>query len=149
MRILFDTNVVLDVLLKRLPYAPTAVQLFAAVERRLFTGFVAATTITTLFCLAEKAVGAAAARHEIRRLLTLFTVAPVDRVVLDGALQRAFSDYEDAVIHEAACQVGAEGIVTRNGADFLLATVRIYTPDELLAILQVLTPRFEPLSDPL
>ncbi|MBM3263041.1 MAG: PIN domain-containing protein [candidate division Zixibacteria bacterium] len=140
MNILFDTHVVLDVLLKRLPHAPTAARLFAAVEHRFLTGFVAATTMTTIFYLAEKVAGASQARQDIRRLLTLFTVAPVNRPVLDDALQGQFADYDDAVLHEAARHIGAEGIVTRNGGDFTAATLRIYTPDELLAIIRLLTP---------
>lgn len=134
MRILFDTNVVLDVLLKREPYVVAAVRLFAAVEQGLITGLLSATTITTMFYLAAKKVGEAQARLEIRRLLTLFTVAPVNRLVLEDALRGAFTDYEDAVLHEAARQSHAEGIVTRNTDDFRSATLRIYTPDELLAI---------------
>ncbi len=133
MRILFDTNIVLDVLLKREPFAATAVRLFAAVEKGAITGLIAATTITTIFYLAEKKVGAAQARQEIGRLLTLFMVAPVDRMVLEQALQGSFADYEDAVLHAAAQQSGAVGIATRNASDFRGATLPIFSPPELLA----------------
>ncbi len=135
MKILFDTNVVLDVLLKREPHAATAVRLVAAVEQGIITGYLSATTITTIFYLATKTVGAAQARQDIRRLLTLFMVAPVNRSVLEDALRSTFTDFEDAVLHEAARQSGAEGIVTRNADDFRGAALRIYAPDELHAII--------------
>lgn len=134
MRILFDTNVVLDVLLKREAHAATAVRLFAAVEEGIITGLLGATTITTIFYLATKKVGATQARQEIQRLLTIFTVASVNHLVLGDALRSKFDDYEDAVLYEAARQNNAHGIVTRAIDDFRSAVLRIYTPDELLAI---------------
>jgi predicted nucleic acid-binding protein len=49
MRILFDTNAVLDVLLDRKPFSTTAVQLLARVEHGQLAGCLGATTVTTLF----------------------------------------------------------------------------------------------------
>ena len=54
MKILFDTNVVLDVLLNRAPYSEVAVELFAAVEKRKIQGYLCAATITTVDYLATK-----------------------------------------------------------------------------------------------
>jgi len=136
MTVLFDTNVLLDVLLKRDPHAPPTVQLFAAVEHGILRGLIAASTVPTVYYLAHKVVGARQARTHLRQLLKLFDVAPVNRAVLEDALQARFSDYEDAVIHEAARHAGAEGIVTRNGQDFRQATLRVYAPDELVRIVQ-------------
>ena len=136
MIILFDTNVLLDVLLRREPHATAAVQLFAAVERGTLAGLIAASAVPTLYYLAAKAVGARQARTELRNLLKLFDVAPVTRVVLEDALSLPFPDYEDAILHETARHVGATGIVTRNQKDFKRAKLRVYTPDELVQIMQ-------------
>ena len=137
MIVLFDTNVVLDVLLKRDPHAPAAARLFAAVERGGLGGMIAASTVPTIYYLAGKAVGARQAQAEVQRLLKLFEVAPVNRVVLEDALRLRFPDYEDAVVHEAARHASADGVVTRNTADFKRATLRTYAPDELARILQI------------
>ena len=64
MRVLFDTNVVLDLLLARQPHVETAAALVARVERGELTGCLCATTVTTIFYLASKAVGAEAARAQ-------------------------------------------------------------------------------------
>ena len=82
MIVLFDTNVVLDVLLRREPHAAPAVRLFAAVERGALAGLIAAAAVPTLCYLSTKVVGAQHARTEIRNLLRLFDVAPVTRAVL-------------------------------------------------------------------
>ena len=136
MSIVFDTNVILDVLLKRQPFAAVAVRLVAAVERGELIGLVAATTVTTIYYLTAKALGEPRARREMGQLLTLFDVAPVNRRVLDLALQSDFEDFEDGVIHAAATQAGARGIVTRNEVDFVSATLPIYAPADLLRMLR-------------
>ncbi len=51
MRVIFDTNIVLDLLLDRAPFADTATYLFSKVERAEITGFLCATTITTIHYL--------------------------------------------------------------------------------------------------
>ncbi len=123
MRILFDTNVVLDVLLNRKPHAATASRLFVYVERNAIEGLLGATTVTTIHYLATKAVGKTQARKHLRTLLALFEVAPVNGVVILDALSLNFTDYEDAVLYEAAHHAGAGGIVTRNVSDFSRSTL--------------------------
>lgn len=138
MKVLFDTNVILNVLLKREPHAPTAVRLFATVEYGMLTGLIPASVVPTLYYLAHKIVGNRQARVHLRNILKLFEVAPVNRAVLEDAFQMHVPDYGDAVIHEAARHAGADGIVTRNGQDFKYATLRVYAPDELVRILRTL-----------
>ncbi len=58
------------------------------------------------------------------------------RAVLEFALEAGIEDYEDAVLHQAACMAGCEAIVTRNGRDFKNAKISIYTPEELVSTLQ-------------
>lgn len=135
MKILFDTNIVLDVLMDRLPYSDVAVELFSKVEGGTIIGYLCGTTITTVYYLASKTVGSPRAREEIIKLLTLFEIAPVNRHVLESALVADFSDFEDAVIHEAACHVGVDAIVTRNRKDFRKARIVVYTSEEIARIL--------------
>ncbi|MEM1043789.1 MAG: PIN domain-containing protein [Bacteroidota bacterium] len=133
---LLDTNVVLDVLLKRQPHAADAAWLFGQVERGHLDGLLGATTLTTIHYVARKTLGDAETRGHVGTLLRLFEVAPVTRAVLEDALALPFGDFEDAVLHEAARHAGAEGVVTRNVADFTRASLSVYTPSELRAALQ-------------
>lgn len=68
-------------------------------------------------------------------MLDLLDVAGVNRAVLLRALRTEFSDYEDAVSHEAALAADADVIVTRNLRDFSSAGLPVLSPDELLAAL--------------
>ena len=133
MKILFDTNVVLDVLLDRAPHVDPASKLFSLVDAERIDGAVCATTITTIYYIAAKSFSAAKAKKEIRKLLALFEVAPIDKHVLDAALQLTFRDYENAVLYEATQAVGADAIVTRDQAGFPRAKLPILAPAELLA----------------
>ena len=137
MRVLFDTNVILDVLLRREPHAKTATAIMARVERGELEGLLCASTLTTVHYLAAKSLGSAAARQAVADLLRVFDVANVTRTVLETAVDLSFRDYEDAVLHEAARQAGADAIVTRNERDFRAGTLRVYGPAELEAALRV------------
>lgn len=132
----FDTNVVLDVLLDREPFATIGAQLFSHVERGACAGYLCATTVTTVHYLAKKTLGTEEAHQKIRNLISLFEVAPVNRAVLESALASRLADFEDAVLHEAALHVGADGIVTRDPAGFKGARIAVYTPEEFWKVLQ-------------
>jgi predicted nucleic acid-binding protein len=135
LKILLDTNIVLDVLMDRMPFSDYAVELFSMVEGGTIIGYLCGTTITTVYFLASKTVGAPRAKEEIKKLLSLFEVAPVNRHVLESALVACFNDFEDAVIHEAARHVGAEAIVTRNQKDFNKSRISVYSSEEMVKIL--------------
>jgi predicted nucleic acid-binding protein len=77
--VLFDLNVVLDVLLDREPFATQAAILLSKVESGQLTGFLSAGSVTTLYYLIRKAAGGRAAIRDIRRLLRLFEIAPINR----------------------------------------------------------------------
>ena len=137
MKILFDTNVILDLLLDREPFSTPAARLFSLVDTGDLTGFICATTVTTVHFLARRTVGDRRAREEIGKLMDLFEVAAVNRVVLEGAMASKFTDFEDAVLHQSALNVDADGIVTRNAGDFKRATIPVYAPEELDRLVQV------------
>ena len=134
MNVLFDTNVILDVLLAREPHVDAASKLFALVDNGHITGSICATTATIVYSIAAKSFGSRRARDQVHGLLGLFEVAPVGRDVLDSALDIDFSDYEDAVLHEAARAVGATVIVTRDRDDFVDSAIPALDPVELLAV---------------
>jgi predicted nucleic acid-binding protein len=135
MRVLVDTNVVLDVLLDRRPFAEAATQVFALVEESRIEGFLCATTVTTVDYLLGQALPPKEARAALQRLLGLFEIAPVNRPVLEQALRSDISDFEDAVIEQAARLISADAIATRNLTDFVMSSVTAFDPPELLSVI--------------
>ena len=135
MRVMVDTNVVLDVLLARQPFVRASAEVFGLVERAQLKGVLCATTITTVDYLLTQVLPRPAARQALRKLLELFDIAPVTRAVLEEALTSKLTDFEDAVLEQSGRLAGAEVIVTRNQHDFRLSSLKILGPDELLASL--------------
>jgi predicted nucleic acid-binding protein len=137
MIVLFDTNVVLDVLLDRDPFAEASLLLFHRVEQKRVQGYLCATTLTDIYYIARPDVGKVIALKRIRELLDLFEIAVVNRSILTTAAHGDFLDFEDAVLYESAKQVGVDAIVTRNRHDFEKSEIPIYAPDDLNALLDL------------
>lgn len=133
MRVIFDTNVVLDVLLARQPFVHAASELFSMVEHAQIAGLLCATTITTVDYLLMQALPRPDAHQALRKLLELFEIAPVNRAVLEEALNSKVTDFEDAVLDQAGRLAGVEVIITRNQKDFRHSSLRILGPVEFLS----------------
>lgn len=133
MRVIVDTNVVLDVLLARKPFVSAAVQLFGLIERGQVEGMLCATSVTTLDYLLTQSLPRAACRETLRRLLRLFEIAPVTRAVIEEALQSRMTDFEDAVVEQAGRLAGAEAVITRDMRDFRQSAIKTLSPGELLS----------------
>jgi predicted nucleic acid-binding protein len=135
-KVLFDTDVVLDFLLDREPFSSVAAGLFARVESGEIVGLLGATTLNAISWVATQAVGIGKARRHIRSLMRLFDVAAVDRRVLWKAQRAHFADFEDSVLHQAALGAGAHAIVTREPDGFRRSELPVLSPEELTLILE-------------
>ena len=136
MRVIVDTNIVLDVLLSREPFVGAGSEVFALVEKSSVEASLCATTVTTVDYLLTQSLPRDEARRALRALLSLFEVAPVNRAVLDGALGSRIEDFEDAVLEQAGLLVGAEAIITRNTKNFRRSCIKALDPTELLRAIE-------------
>ncbi len=134
-KILFDTNVVLDVLLDRQPHVEASAAAWAAVETGMAEGMLAAHALTTIHYLIRKEMNNVKAMRILAKILKVFGVATVDSAVVQEALQLRFSDFEDAVTAAAARLAGCEFIVTRDPKGFRGSTVRCLTPEAVTPLL--------------
>ncbi len=132
---LFDTNVVLDVLLDRKPYAEASAAAWAAVETGISKGLLAAHAVTTIHYLVRKEVGAAKASRIMSAILRVFDIAAVDGPVIQEALEMSFSDFEDAVTAASARRAGCGYIVTRDPKGFRGSPVRPLTPEAVTPLM--------------
>jgi predicted nucleic acid-binding protein len=104
LKVLFDTNIILDVLLEREPFFEHSSQLFDFVESKKIDGYLCATTLTTIDYLVTKHHNRQLAKQAIQSLLALFSVAGVNKLILINAVDSEFSDFEDAVLYQSACK---------------------------------------------
>ena len=137
MRVIIDTNVVLDVLLARTPFVESASRVFALVEQAKIEASLCATTVTTVNYLLTQSLPRNEGRRALRGLLELFEIAPVNRPVIEEALKSKIEDFEDAVVEQAGRLAGAEAIITRNTKDFRHSVIRALDPAELLLAVEM------------
>lgn len=136
MRILLDTNIVLDVLLNREPFVHDSRRLWAAADQGLFDACIASFTLPTIHYICRKQAGAAAAGQAVDSCLQAFEVCALYRECILAAKQMSGDDFEDNL--QVACAITdfLHGIVTRNPQDFTHAPLRVYSPAELLDLLR-------------
>lgn len=135
MKIVFDTNVLLDSILNR-PGRAAALRLMLAVAEEKIVGIISANSITDIYYLARKGIGDRAAREAIFDLLSMFDVAQVDGDACSMALNEPMSDYEDAVLAVCAAREGADYIATGDQGFLNAASpVQVRTPAALVRII--------------
>ncbi len=130
MRVLIDTNVVLDFLQEREPFAENAAKLFERVDTGEIEGFIAATTITNIYYIVRKAAGAIVAQDAITQVLTDLNICVVDRNVLEQAIALNFRDFEDAVQYVCGVVYSVDAIVTRDASGFVSVDIPVISPEE-------------------
>ena len=133
MKILLDTNVVLDLLLAREPFVTYAREIFVLIENAEIEGYLCANSVTTLHYLIGREKNKEEADEIISELLSLFEVTLVDKKVLIEATTNNGIDYEDSVIYTSAFHHDVEIIVTRDKKGFKNSKISTLTPQEFLA----------------
>lgn len=133
MRVLLDTDVILDVITARMPFTAEAEELLDLSEQGAFEAYISALTPLNVFYIARKAKNSANLKESIKELLETVKVCPINDSVLNAAFALPFNDYEDAVQHCCATAAGLEAIVTRNVRDYKNSVLPVFTPAEFLS----------------
>lgn len=135
MKLLIDTNVVLDVLLRREPFFRTAAEVLNLTQRDEVREYVSASAITDIYYIANKQMkDRDAVRDLLKRLLMIVSVAAVSEREIQNALNLAWGDFEDSVQYSVALLNEMDGIVTRNPSDYQEANMRIWLPEQTLEL---------------
>lgn len=91
--------------------------------------------MTTVDYLLSQSLPRKMAKKSLLQLLSIFNIAPVNRVVIEQALSGKMTDFEDAVLAHSGHLVGANAIITRNTRDFKYSVIKALDPGEFLASL--------------
>ncbi len=133
-QVLFDSDVLIDVLAQRQPFVITSAQALNRATQPEVQGFVSGHAVTNIFYILRRQVGSETARELVSRLLQHLQVARITDEVIRAALQSSITDFEDAVTSEAANAAGVEVVVTRNTPDFVASVIPVVLPEEFLAM---------------
>jgi predicted nucleic acid-binding protein len=133
MRALLDTDIVLDLILDRAPFADAATTLWEEHRNGRLQAYVSPITPVSVFCIVRKIMGAEVANNAVRLILDGLDVCPLDAAALRLALGLPLNDFEDAVQVAAALSAQLDVIATRNSQDFVGAPVSVLSPLDLIA----------------
>ncbi|MDZ8225859.1 PIN domain-containing protein [Nostoc sp. ChiVER01] len=132
MKILLDTNIIVDDALEREPFLEASEQVLVLVEQGQVEGYISASTFSDLYYIIRRARDREWTLTYLRQLVNFCRVATVDSTAINMALNLNFRDFEDAIQYSAAVLNHLDAIITRNPRDFPVATPRIITPEELI-----------------
>ena len=138
MKILLDTNIVLDILLEREPFVKNAKEIFLLIENKKVEAYICATTMTTIHYLIGKETNKAKADEIILNILKLFEVTLVDKNILEKATINNGIDYEDSVIYTSAKESNIDIIITRDKRGFKNSKISVLNPQEFLGFWETL-----------
>jgi len=132
MKVLLDTNIVLDLLLERKPFVDFAEELFIKIEKQEIEGFLSPTSITTIYYLLNKHLDKNRCNEAIKTLLDLFEIVKIDKKVLQESLKNCGVDFEDSVIYTGANFTKIDVIITRDKKGFKNSNIKVLSPSEFL-----------------
>jgi predicted nucleic acid-binding protein len=135
-RILLDSNVVVDFILKRTGFVENAEKIFKQIEEGTLIGCISSSAVTDVYYIVERKTNFDHAWKMMWYIYRTLLILPVIRKTIGGALDSGMKDFEDAVQAAATKDFGIDTIVTRDKPGFLNSGMRVYSPEEFLEALK-------------
>lgn len=140
MRLLLDSNIVIDFLTKREPFCDGAEKLMLLGKAGDHELWVSTTQANDIFyVLGEgKKSNAELVKQKMSKLKTFIRFSGLDEGGFLNVLDSSWTDLEDACVHEVAVQLSADAIITRNKRDFEKSAIPVYNCQEFFDFLKTL-----------
>lgn len=137
MKLMIDTNVILDVFIKRQPFYEHSRKILELCENKTVQGFVTASSITDIFYLVRKSTHSIETAYKcLGALFDIVKVLPVTNDNVISAYAVKAHDFEDCLLAVCAKSNGCAYIVTRNESDFKDFDIPVISPDKAEAFLK-------------
>ena len=137
MKILTDTNVIIDALTSREPWNESAEKIFIMAANNIVDMYITASSATDIYYLVRKHLhNVETARQVMGKLYSLVGILEVKEEDCVDALVSPITDYEDAVVEQVARRSGVECIVTRNQKDYELGLAKVFLPDDFIQFME-------------
>lgn len=132
-QIFLDTNILVDIVANRTPFAKDAILIFDYCQRLKIKMYSTSNSIATLHYIAKKMVDEKELRSIIEDLLDTISIIPITETVLRKSLKSNHKDFEDAIQITSAQSIhNMDCIITRDLKDFKNSEIKVFTPDEFL-----------------
>lgn len=135
MRVLLDTNIIMDALQERQPFDIAAKKILLLGQTGKIDCHFTANAATDIFFLYSKARSKKEANTALEFLLNTYNVVPINREDWLKALTLPNEDFEDSLVEVCAKNVKADYIISRDEMFAKIATeVKIIKPDEFISM---------------
>ena len=135
MKVLIDTNVMIDAITKRDNASSFSADVIALCSSNRITGFAAPHSFSNLYYILRKEYSDKNRRVIIGEYSKILNVVSMNEDVINAALNNNnITDFEDAIRYACAESVGADYIVTRNVKDYGRSPIRAISPGEFLKL---------------
>ena len=131
-KVFIDSDVILDLLCKRLPYYDYAAGIFTLGDYNKIELVTTSVVYANVFYILRKTLGIEKAKEYLRKLRIMLGIVPVDEKIVDLALNSRFSDFEDGLQYFTARENGIETLLTRNKKDYKEKDIMVQTPEEYI-----------------
>lgn len=135
MRVLLDTNVIIDVLAKREPFYRDALMVLRYSEMGRITGIITASCVTDIMYILRKYLQTPQLRKSVQSLVSILNVCDVTKEDILQAFALEMADYEDALQAQCASKSDTQYVITRNTKDFANSPIKAIEPHKFLALL--------------
>jgi predicted nucleic acid-binding protein len=133
MNVLIDTNVILDILLQRIPYYNDAAKVNVLAEKGYIRSYISASTVTDIFYIARKELKDTNKTIKLlKNILKTTRVASVTENNIHEALNLEWEDFEDSVQYVVGKNIFVDYIITRNPYDFANSKIKVVSPNVFL-----------------
>lgn len=132
MKVLLDTNIVIDVIAKREPYFKDSYNVFKLIAMKTICGFITSKQVTDIYYIIKKTLhDEKRTRESIIKIVSLLDMVDTLSIDVKSAFDTKLQDYEDGLLETIAYRKKLNAIVTRNIKDFKNSIVKIIKPNEL------------------
>lgn len=128
-----DTNIVIDMLADRIPFADAACAVFDLAEHGDIKLSICALSYSNIYYIVRREIGHDATIEALKELTNIVNILAVDDDIIKQSLHSNFGDFEDAIQYfSAMADSSIEGIITRNPKDFKHSVIPLVSPDNLV-----------------
>lgn len=137
MKVLLDTNIILDIALERKPFYEHVITIFRKLNNNYFDAYITASSITDIYYIVSKNYNKSIAKEFLIDLLDLIMIIGIDSRIVINALHSNIVDFEDAIQSISSEANNMDYIITRNIKDFDNSNVKALIPTDFLNILNI------------
>jgi predicted nucleic acid-binding protein len=133
-KVFFDSDIILDALLRRSPFNTAALTLMELAHKAHFKAVTSSAVFINVHYFVNK-LAPATKMESLRRLRSVVSIISVDEKIIDMALESSFKDFEDAVQYYSAEKEGCNYIITRNFKDYKNSRISVLNADQFIQML--------------